>query len=97
MANSRNDMNETLCELFYESLISEVLTPERLITEHAMLVAILHGNIGSEVSAHFLQHMVTNLDKLLKEDLHVEDKRVNNLLLFIMHLYNFRVSITAVE
>lgn len=93
MSNSRNDMNETLCQLFHEALVSEVLTPERLVMEHAMLIAILHGNVGSEVSAHFLQHMVTHLDKLLKEDLNVEDKRVNNLLLFIMHLYNFRVSL----
>lgn len=38
-------LNMTLCE----SVISPFPTPERLVMEHAMLVAYLHGNVGTEV------------------------------------------------
>ena len=49
MSHSRNNMNEALTDLLFESLVAQVLTPERLIMEHAMLVAILHANVGTEV------------------------------------------------
>lgn len=49
MNNSRNDMNETLTNLLLDSLVTRVLTPERLLMEHVMLVAILHANVGTEV------------------------------------------------
>lgn len=49
MKNSRNDMNETLTNLLLDSLISPVLTPERLLLEHVLLIAILHANVGTEV------------------------------------------------
>jgi nucleolar MIF4G domain-containing protein 1 len=42
-------MNESLTDLLFETLVAEVITPERLIMEHAMLVAILHANVGTEV------------------------------------------------
>jgi nucleolar MIF4G domain-containing protein 1 len=42
-------MNEALTDLLFESLVAHVLTPERLVMEHAMLVAILHANVGTEV------------------------------------------------
>lgn len=49
MNNSRNNMNETLTNLLLDSLLSSVLTPERLLVEHVMLIAILHANVGTEV------------------------------------------------
>lgn len=49
MTNSRNDMNETLTNLILESLVSSVVTPERLLLEHVMLITILHANVGTEV------------------------------------------------
>lgn len=52
MSHSRNDMNESLTHLLFESLVGPVLTPERLIMEHAMLVAILHANVGTEVGGY---------------------------------------------
>jgi nucleolar MIF4G domain-containing protein 1 len=45
-------MNEALTDLLFESLVAHVLTPERLIMEHAMLVAILHANVGTEVGEY---------------------------------------------
>ena len=52
MSHSRNNMNEALIDLLFESLVAHVLTPERLIMEHAMLVAILHANVGTEVGEY---------------------------------------------
>lgn len=49
MNNSRNDMNETLTKLIFESLLARVISPERLLMEHVMLVTILHANIGTEI------------------------------------------------
>lgn len=98
MGNSRNDMNETIFNLFRDSLFTEILTSERMIIEHAMLVAVLHSNIGSEIGAYFLQHSVTEFKKALEQDyLSVENKDINNILTFIMHLYNFQVRITNVH
>jgi hypothetical protein len=37
-------------------VVQDVLTPERLVMEHIMLVAILHANVGTEVSiCHFIK------------------------------------------
>lgn len=49
MRHSRNDMNDSLLSLITEALIGRVLTSERLVMEHAMLIAILHANVGMEV------------------------------------------------
>lgn len=58
MSHSRNSVNESLTDLLFESLVAEVTTPERLIMEHAMLVAILHANVGTEVGqCLLLQHI----------------------------------------
>lgn len=49
LQNSRNDLNETLTKVTFESLIQPVLVPERLVLEHTMLIAALHANVGTEV------------------------------------------------
>lgn len=49
MRHSRNDMNDSLLSLITEALVGRVLTSERLVMEHAMLIAILHANVGMEV------------------------------------------------
>lgn len=42
-------MNDSLLSLITEALVGRVLTSERLVMEHAMLIAILHANVGMEV------------------------------------------------
>ncbi len=63
MSNSRADVNELLTGLLLDSCVSPVLTPDRLCQELAMLVAILHGNVGTEVGKEM--HLV-NLRSCLK-------------------------------
>ncbi|XP_046821274.1 nucleolar MIF4G domain-containing protein 1 homolog [Vespa crabro] len=91
MCNSRNDMNTILSELIIQALISPVLTPDRLICEHMMLITILHANVGTEVGAHFLLTFSKKFDEMLKAQHTVEDKQLDNLVLLLSHLYNFKV------
>lgn len=96
MSNSRNDMNVMLSKLMMESIIAPVLTPDRLICEHMMLIAILHANVGTEVGAHFLLTIVRKLHQMLDESHCVENKELDNLVLMISHLYNFKVRLFLV-
>lgn len=91
MTNSRNSMNYLLTELTIESLVSNVITPARLISEQMMLIAILHANIGIEVGANFLEKLVVNFIKALEESHDVENKQLDNMVLMISNLYNFKV------
>ncbi|XP_022241733.1 nucleolar MIF4G domain-containing protein 1-like isoform X2 [Limulus polyphemus] len=93
MSHSRNDMNETLTALISEAIIQPFLTPERLVMEHAMLVVLLHANVGTEVGAHFLQSLATKFNVLLNSGPdHGQGKECDNLLALIAHLYNFKVT-----
>ncbi|EFN89915.1 nucleolar MIF4G domain-containing protein 1 homolog [Harpegnathos saltator] len=91
MSNSRNDMNIMLSKLMMEAIIAPVLTPDRLISEHMMLIAVLHANVGTEVGAHFLLTSVKMLHQMLGESHSIENKELDNIILMISHLYNFKV------
>ncbi|BES91919.1 MA3 [Nesidiocoris tenuis] len=91
MKHSRHDMNSTLFNLFVDSLVSVVHTPERLVMEHAMLIAILHANVGSEVGAFFLQHLGEKFDKMHSAAQEIENKELDNLVLFLCHMYTFKM------
>lgn len=91
---SHNDMNEILTSLFFESLVAPTLTPERLVQEHAVLVAVLSTNVGNEVGAHILNEFVLRWNDEMQQLMPGEDidtKELDNLLLFLASLYNFRV------
>ncbi|XP_016922254.1 nucleolar MIF4G domain-containing protein 1 homolog [Apis cerana] len=91
MTNSRNNMNNILSELVLESLISHVITPDRLICEHMMLIAILHANIGIEVGANFLEKLIKKFIEIMEKFQNIENKELDNVVLIISHLYNFKV------
>ncbi|KAM7359155.1 nucleolar MIF4G domain-containing protein 1 homolog [Cochliomyia hominivorax] len=93
MKNSRFNMNETLNTLLQEALISKVLTNERMVQEHMVLLAYLHAHIGSEIGAHFLQMFIEKFDSLLKNlsSLQQEDKSLNNVILVLSYMYVFKI------
>ncbi|KAJ8953596.1 hypothetical protein NQ318_003020 [Aromia moschata] len=91
MNNSRNDMNDTLTKLMMDSLISPVMTPERLLVEHVVLIAVLHANVGTEVGAHFLQTTMKKFDDYLNANHDVENKLIDNTVNVISQLYNFKL------
>lgn len=91
MTNSRNNMNLVLSELTMESLITNVITPNRLICEHMMLIAILHANVGIEVGANFLEKLIKKFVEIMEKPQDIENKELDNIILMISHLYNFKV------
>ncbi|XP_043254608.1 nucleolar MIF4G domain-containing protein 1 homolog [Colletes gigas] len=91
MTHSRNNMNHMLSNLAFEALVAHVLTPDRLVCEHMMLIAILHANVGVEIGAHFLETLVKKFVKTMEVPQDVENKELDNVILMISHLYNFKV------
>jgi nucleolar MIF4G domain-containing protein 1 len=94
---TRYDLIETIYSLFKNSLIqSNTLTPIRLLVEHAALVCILNANIGIELGASLLQKFCMLINEYLNnnstdEYLLVEKKSLDNLILLICNLYNFKL------
>ncbi|XP_066584151.1 nucleolar MIF4G domain-containing protein 1 homolog [Prorops nasuta] len=91
MCNSRNTMNEILSDLMTEAIISPVLTPDKLISEHMMFIAVLHANVGVEIGAQFLLTLVKKFEEMSKIPQDVENKQLDNLIVMIAHLYNFKI------
>lgn len=91
MSHSRNSMNEMLSTLMLESIVAPVLTADRLVTEHMMCIAILHANVGVEVGAHFVMTLVKKFNEMVQQNQEVENKELDNLVLMISQLYNFKV------
>uniref|UniRef100_A0A8C5WCF6 Nucleolar MIF4G domain-containing protein 1 n=1 Tax=Leptobrachium leishanense TaxID=445787 RepID=A0A8C5WCF6_9ANUR len=91
MANSRKDMNETLTSVLMSACITRAIMPERLMSEHVLLVSILHHTVGIEVGAHILESLVKEFDKLHSSDTDTDSKECENLVVFIGDLYNFQV------
>ncbi|KAI8038968.1 nucleolar MIF4G domain-containing protein 1 homolog [Drosophila gunungcola] len=93
MKNSRYNMNETLTKLLQEALLGATRTNERMVQEHMVLLAYLHAQIGSEIGAHFLQTFVELFDGYIKDinNLEVEDKQLNNLVLVLCYMYLFKI------
>ena len=89
--NSRNAINEIIIELFFDNLITHILTPERLIIDHSMLIGILHANVGMEVGAYILQRFIEQFDCMFSQRNDVENKKLDNVLYLISYLYNFKI------
>lgn len=89
--HSRHNMQEAINTIVVESLVVNVLSPERLIIEHCVLIAALHSNVGTEVGAQFLELVVQKFDEIYQSSDHsdITKKESDNLLLIIAHLYNF--------
>ncbi|XP_076439611.1 nucleolar MIF4G domain-containing protein 1-like [Babylonia areolata] len=92
MQHSRASVNQSLFALIKEAVVSPVLTPERLLAEMTMLVAILHGNVGSEVGAYFLQHVVKKYEELRHEEQYGGEHTMDNVVLLLCYLYNFKIA-----
>ncbi|XP_052760287.1 nucleolar MIF4G domain-containing protein 1-like [Mya arenaria] len=91
LGNSRADVSDTLVEFVRSSCVTVALTPDRLSMELMMLVAILHGNVGSEVGAAFLQELVKVFNSLSMEVNYGAGKQMDNVMVLLAHLYNFKV------
>jgi len=93
LSNSRNDVSQTLTNIFTTSLVAPSLTPSRLVLEHAMLIAILHANVGTEVGGHLLQALVKLFASTYSTtDLDNEDsKELDNILVILSYFHAFKI------
>lgn len=89
--NPRNDVNSCLMEIVFDSLVTSVLSKERQVLEHILLISVLHANIGSEIGAYFLEQLVTKIKNEFSKNAEIEDKTIDNLILILCHLYTFKV------
>ncbi len=87
LSHSRHNMQEAIHTLVMDSLVGEVLSPERLIMEHCVLIAALHANVGAEVGAQFLELVVRKFDASYKTE--SQTKELDNMILILSHMYNF--------
>jgi len=97
MENSRNEMNESLLELMSAVLVGPVLSSDRIILEHVMLIAVLHANVGSEVGAFFVQTFVQRFHTLYNQGIGFGEtengKQLENLMLIVSYMYHFKVKL----
>ena len=90
--HARNDVNQTITDLLISALVAPTLTPNRLVMEHVMLLAILHANVGTEVGAHFLQNIVRLFSTTYVNASDAEElKEAHNLLLIISYVFSFKM------
>ncbi|KAJ2940350.1 hypothetical protein O0L34_g24 [Tuta absoluta] len=89
--NSRHSVNSALLALWTEATIMTSVTPDRLLAEHAALIAVLHANVGNEVGAHFLQELTKRFDEMMQTPQPIADKQLDNLVCCLAHLYSFKI------
>ncbi|XP_013195549.1 nucleolar MIF4G domain-containing protein 1 [Amyelois transitella] len=89
--NSRHSVNTALTQLWVEATVCLSVTPDRLVAEHAALVEVLHANVGNEIGAHFLQELSKKFDVMMLHPQPQEDKRLDNLVSCLAHLYCFKI------
>lgn len=92
-SNVRHDINSILTEAIINALVSNVISVERIVLEHTLLIATLHANIGSEIGSFFLQIVVEKFDSLftINKELKVDNKELDNVIFIICHLYTYRI------
>ena len=90
-ANSRARVTQNLSDVVLVQFYTPDPIPEKLVTESAMLIAVLSHNIGTEVVGHFLEVTVKKLNSLLQFPNYGTGKECNNIVQFISSLYQMKV------
>lgn len=52
-----SDTNSVLSKLMFNACVMPAHMPEKMLMEHALLIAILHANVGNEVGKIFLYNL----------------------------------------
>lgn len=89
--NSRAEVTEALSAIVTDACVSVSMTPERLAMEMMLLVTVLHGNIGTEVGAMFLQALAQKYKSIRNHGNRLEDKSLDNAVMLFAFLYTFKV------
>ncbi|MCP9263516.1 Nucleolar MIF4G domain-containing protein 1 [Dirofilaria immitis] len=80
-------------QLFFSEIINSVdvsyRLPDRLITEYAVFIALIHTTVSTEVSAYFVENYIIKFLEIVAAL--PEGKSIENLCVLLAELYNFKV------
>ena len=102
--NARAELTSALTRVILDATLLPTRAPPRVITDVALLLAVLHGRVGCEVTASFLHQLVDTYQRLsadsdtyrqLSADSDAGGKQSDNALLLLAQLYNFKVRSAA--
>lgn len=87
--HSRAVINQGILNCFEKVIIKvDYNVPVKLVSEMAILVAILHSEIGEEVGAFFIHSAIRHFDTLFNDTANWNSsKQLNNTVIFILNLY----------
>jgi len=90
--NARAELSAALTRVILDVTLMTTHAPSRVVTDIAMLLAVLHSRIGCEVTAAFLHELISQYQQLF-DDAPVAEagKQLDNALLLLSQLYNFKV------
>lgn len=90
--NARAELTSALTRVVLDATLLPTLAPSRVITDVALLLAVLHCRVGYEVTAAFLHQLVDRCQQLFTDAGLLEaGKQLDNALLLLAQLYNFKV------
>lgn len=91
--HSRAETTHVLTSVILDACLLPSLTPPRVSSDIALLVALLHHRIGSEVSFTVLQSVVVRYRQLFEELASAKDsgKQIENALTLLCWFYSFKV------
>jgi len=92
--NARAELTSALTCVILDATLLPTRAPPRVITDIAMLLAVLHSRVGCEVTASFL-HQLVDMYQRVSADM-VTGKQADNALLLLAQLYNFKVHLAAI-
>ena len=94
VANARAELTSALTRVILDATLLPTRSPPRVVTDIALLLAVLHVRIGCEVTAEFLHQLVDSYHHLFADAGRAEaGKELDNALLLLAQLYNFKVAL----
>lgn len=88
-SNSHNEVKQLLFSEIFNSLVVGYRLPDRLIIEYAVFLALIHTTVSSEISSYFIEHFVVKFLEMVAAL--PEGKSLENLIILLAELYNFKV------
>ena len=90
--SARAELTSALTHVILDATLMPSRAPPRVITDVALLLAVLHCRVGYEVTAAFLHQLIDRYHKLFDDaGLAGAGKQLDNALLLLARLYSFKV------
>jgi len=90
--NVRAELTSALTRVILDATLLPTRAPPRVVTDIALLLAVLHSRVGYEVTAAFVHELVDTYRRLSADTGRPEaGKERDNALLLLAQLYNFKV------